>query len=168
MKRASSELSKCLSPEEIALLAAVYGPGQRLYIPSFANCEGLEAILGLVATSRLIHAFSGNYIYLPGLPAPTGREGEPSLEQVRRLSQMAMSAPQIARKYGCSVRTIYGKMRKVRHMEEGGRWPRNAPQTGRKSVNLKNARARQRRDKPQQEPVSLRRSAPERQTNDDA
>lgn len=155
-----SELAECLTAEEIALLASVFGAGQRLFVPSStANASHFEIVIGLAATSRLIDAFGGCYAYLPGLPKPTGHARKPSLATIRTLSQ-TMSAPAIAERFNVSVRNIFDKQAKIRRMEEAA-----GRATGRKSLHLKNARARQRRVK-SQDRVRLRQNAQEGLTDD--
>jgi hypothetical protein len=78
-----SDLANAIGNEEAQLLAAVYGAGQRLFVPSStAHAEHLEVILGLTATSALVHAYGGNYVYLPGLSPPTGHARGPTLAHV--------------------------------------------------------------------------------------
>lgn len=119
-----SDLQRCLSAEEISLLAQVYGPGQRLFVPSStAHAAHLEVILGLPATSELVHNMGGNYVYLPGLKKPDGREREPSLLLVKALSKKpkpGLSAAAIARQFRVSVRTIYHKRTEIRRRERLG------------------------------------------------
>lgn len=137
-----SDLQRALSLEEIGLLAQCYGAGQRLFVPSStAHAAHLEIILGIPATSALVHSFGGNYVYLPGLPKPDGRSRDPTLLVVKKLSSgpKRLSAAAIARLFRCSVRSIYGKRREVRRRERLG-----LPLTGRerrKSPTQKNARA---------------------------
>lgn len=120
MKRPASLLAKSLTPEEVSLLAAVFGAGQLLYVPSTtANAAHLEVILGLPATSNLVNNMGGNFVYLPGCKRPTGHAREPSLKMVKVLSLTA-SARTIARQFHCSVRTIYDKRREIRRREALG------------------------------------------------
>jgi hypothetical protein len=119
-----SDLANAIGNEEAQLLAAVYGAGQRLFVPSStAHAEHLEVILGLTATSALVHAYGGNYVYLPGLSPPTGHARGPTLAQVKALSKKpepGMSAAQIARKFRVSVRCIYAKRRELKRRERLG------------------------------------------------
>lgn len=115
-----SDLKTCLSAEEVQLLTAVYGPGQILFVPSStAHAAHLEVILGLTATSSLVHAVGGTYVYLPGLPRPTGHAREPSLTAVKTLSKK-LSAAAIARQFRVSVRVVYAKRREIRRRERLG------------------------------------------------
>jgi hypothetical protein len=161
MKRPSSAISECLTDEELRLLTACYGAGQRLYVPQTTACAPhLEIILGLAATSRLIHTLGGCYVYLPGLKRPDGNRREPSLVLVKQLSK-TMSAPEIARRFHVSVRTIFHKRTEIRRREAAG--VSLTARQHRKTNSHKNARAK--RDRLQNR-VSLRRSLQERLTDD--
>jgi len=128
--RRKGELHRVLKPESIALLAAVWGPGRTIRIPSTtANAEHFEIVIGLEQTTRLVEAFGGDTVYLPGVkPRPVSRFGcdkPPSLPEVRELSNGSnrLSAAKIAAKYGCSARTIYGKRKRIRELLERGITP---------------------------------------------
>ena len=119
-----SDLAATIGEEEAQLLAAAFGAGQRLFVPSStAHAEHLEIILGMPATSLLVHAYGGNYVYLPGLPRADGKRREPSLALVAALSKKpkpGLSAAAIARQFRVSVRNVYSKRAEIRRREKLG------------------------------------------------
>lgn len=169
MKQPRSDLAECLTTEEIGILAQCYGAGQRLYVPSStANARHLEVLLGLVATSRLVHALGGNYVYLPGLKRPDGHPREPSLTLVKRLSAPGpnrMSAIAIARKHHVSVRSVYGKKAEIKRRERLG-MPLEGKGRARQPVEKARSTKKRARDHRSSNRVSLRRSALEHGTDD--
>lgn len=123
-KMGDGELHEVISPEAIQILASYFGPGRQLRIPeTTANAKSFEVLIGIPDTAAIVSAFGGCFIYLPGVPPrPRGRYGSdlpPSLKEVKRLSK-TMSARQIAKRFGCSVRTIYNKRARIKALEAEG------------------------------------------------
>jgi predicted DNA-binding transcriptional regulator YafY len=78
-----------------------------------------------------------------------------------------MSAQEIARKFRVSERTIFHKRARLKALEQAG-MPLDGARSSRKQLNLKKARARERRAGRRQERVSLRQDVMQGQANDDA
>lgn len=111
------QIHRTLLPESIVILASVYGAGRSIWIPhSTAHAERFEVLLGMPETKKLVDAFGGNPVYLPGLPKGDGKPRGPTLPEVERLSE-TMSAAKIAGLYGCSTRTIYNKRERIRQLQ---------------------------------------------------
>jgi hypothetical protein len=111
----NSRLCRVISAESLSILVQTHGGGRYLYVPeSTASARHIEILIGLPETCSLVAAFGGDRIYLP-LDTKTGpNKAAPSIAEVARLSA-SMSGPQIARQFGCSVRTIAA--RRAAHRE---------------------------------------------------
>jgi hypothetical protein len=127
---AKGELHRVLKPESVRLLGDVFGVGRTIFIPSStANAEHFAIVIGAEQTSRLVEAFGGDSIYLPGVkPRPAvkfGYDKPPSLPEVRELSNgpKRLSAAKIAALFGCSDRTIKNKRQRIRRLMEKGITP---------------------------------------------
>lgn len=111
-----------LEAESIAILVAYFGPGISIRVPwTTANASHLEILIGLEQSARLVEEFGGSSVYLPGIPHRKGRGGKdlpPSLREVAKLSR-TLTARQIARRFGCSARTIYNKRARLKEKNGG-------------------------------------------------
>jgi hypothetical protein len=111
-----------LPAETIGILAQIFGAGRSIRVPTSTAhpaAKRFEVLIGIGDTAALIRAFGGCTVYLPGLPAPDGKPRPPTLRQVRRLSK-TMSARKIADRFGCSVRSIYLKRKRLRDQTTKG------------------------------------------------
>lgn len=111
------QLHRTLEPESIGILVAAYGAGISIRVPwTTANAAHFEILIGLEQTARLVEEFGGGSVYLPGVRARRGLGGKdlpPSLSEVKRLSK-SMKAADIAKRFGCSVRSIYSKRARLK------------------------------------------------------
>ena len=121
------ELHRVLKPESVQALASVYGAGRTVRVPSTtANASHFEIVIGLEQTNRLVDAFGGNTVYLPGVkPRPTkyGYEKPPTLREVHELTRLGLSAAKIAMRFGCSNRAVYYKRRRLKRLLAKGKKP---------------------------------------------
>lgn len=110
-------LHRTIDAESIAILTAYYGAGISLRIPwTTANAAHLEILIGLEQTSRLVQEFGGTSVYLPGVPPRKSlgnKDLPPSLSEVNRLSAK-LTAAQIAKRFGCSVRSVFSKRARIK------------------------------------------------------
>ena len=103
MKIGQSRLAATIGPKSLANLAKLVG-GTRLYVPlDFDKANRLRSRIGDDLAILLIFHFAGSRFYVPTLKPPA----KPSRRQIIALTQAGRSAPEIARRIGCSDRTIH-------------------------------------------------------------
>lgn len=121
MKSGRGELHRVLSAKSLRVLADAFGAGFELKVPlSTAHADHIALWIGAAETTTLVAEFGGTKVYIPGVAKrPRGQFGsdlEPSLAEVHRLTKAKTSARVIARKHGCSRRTIYNKRKRIRDL----------------------------------------------------
>lgn len=113
-----SALADALGPRAVAVLALRAG-GRVLRIPSLGSHPAmldrqtvLVRLVGVELAADLITHFANSRVYIPkGPSAHNSRSNPVDLNKVAKLTRQGLSAHAIARKLGCSERTVYAKRR---------------------------------------------------------
>ena len=90
--------------------------GRRLVLPAdlshYRTTDRLKRLVGTQLATLLVLHFGGQSIYVPR----GGKGGTAKLATVVRLTNEGKSASNIARKLGCSDRTVYARRAKAREL----------------------------------------------------
>ncbi len=111
-RRPKGEIHRVLEPESIGILAGYFGAGKAIWIPETSaapRADALAILIGLEQTSRLIDAFGGGTVYLPGLTPKSQAIPGLTPKRVAKLTASGKSAAAIAHAHGCSVRTVLAR-----------------------------------------------------------
>lgn len=105
-----------LGPERAALVIERAG-GRRLQVPAdlshYRTTDRLKRLLGTSLATLVVLHFGGQSIYIPRGSSTRS----PKLSTVVRMTQEGKSASVIARKLGCSDRTVYTRRAQARALE---------------------------------------------------
>lgn len=107
-----------LGPERAAVLIEAAG-GQRLTIPRGLEHGGapqaLERLVGREIAVAIVLHFGGESFYVPNR-RPAGGPRRVKVSSVVRMTRNGRSANYIARKLGCSERTVYARRAEAREL----------------------------------------------------
>jgi hypothetical protein len=110
-----------LGADDAARLSAIVG-GTRLHVPGrLANADRLKRLLGEDLAIRVVLHFGDSRFYVP----VAVRSPSVDLRKLKRLIAQNLSSARIARKLGCSERTVDAKRAQLR-----SRARTNAPKSG--------------------------------------